>query len=144
MRLPSETRRSASILRMISHWGAQVILESSALAWWHTRSANHRREPERGQHVSRLRTLCARFGLNAWSIWCGRRRAAKAGTFFAMKMLGAEVRPVVVGFQTLKDARRSARDWYQRDRYVLCIGRLRGRTPIHVVAISIDHRQGDA
>ncbi len=66
-----------------------------------------------GQHGVATATACARFGLEC-VVYMGEEdvRATEGRTCFRMKLLGAEVRPVTAGSQTLRDAINEAmRDW---------------------------------
>ncbi len=65
-----------------------------------------------GQHGVATATVCARFGLPC-VVYMGEVDIARqAPNVFRMKLLGAEVRPVVSGSRTLKDALNEAmRDW---------------------------------
>ncbi|MBN9530655.1 MAG: tryptophan synthase subunit beta [Alphaproteobacteria bacterium] len=65
-----------------------------------------------GQHGVATATVCARFGLPC-VVYMGEVDIARqAPNVFRMKLMGAEVRPVVSGSRTLKDALNEAmRDW---------------------------------
>ncbi|MGN6377195.1 MAG: tryptophan synthase subunit beta [Sphingomonas sp.] len=65
-----------------------------------------------GQHGVATATVCARFGLPC-TIFMGTKDVERQQpNVFRMKLLGAEVRPVTSGAQTLKDAMNEAlRDW---------------------------------
>ncbi len=65
-----------------------------------------------GQHGVATATVCARFGLPC-TIFMGAKDAARQQpNVFRMKLLGAEVRAVTSGSQSLKDAMNEAlRDW---------------------------------
>ncbi len=65
-----------------------------------------------GQHGVATATVAARFGLPCTVFMGARDIARQAPNVFRMKLLGAEVRPVTSGTQTLKDAMNEAlRDW---------------------------------
>ncbi|MBD3225243.1 MAG: tryptophan synthase subunit beta [Caldithrix sp.] len=65
-----------------------------------------------GQHGVATATVCAKFGLQC-VVYMGKLDTQRQQmNVFRMKMLGAEVRPVSSGMQTLKDATNEAiRDW---------------------------------
>jgi tryptophan synthase beta chain len=65
-----------------------------------------------GQHGVATATVCARFGLPCVIYMGAKDVERQAPNVFRMKLLGAEVRPVVSGAHTLKDAMNEAmRDW---------------------------------
>lgn len=65
-----------------------------------------------GQHGVATATVAARFGLPCVIYMGARDIERQAPNVFRMKLLGAEVRPVVSGSKTLKDAMNEAlRDW---------------------------------
>lgn len=65
-----------------------------------------------GQHGVATATVAARFGLPCTIFMGARDIERQAPNVFRMKLLGAEVRPVTSGSQTLKDAMNDAlRDW---------------------------------
>jgi len=65
-----------------------------------------------GQHGVATATVAARFGLPCTVYMGARDIERQAPNVFRMKLLGAEVRPVTSGSQTLKDAMNEAlRDW---------------------------------
>uniref|UniRef100_UPI0025ED7773 tryptophan synthase subunit beta n=1 Tax=uncultured Sphingomonas sp. TaxID=158754 RepID=UPI0025ED7773 len=65
-----------------------------------------------GQHGVATATVAARFGLPCTICMGARDIERQAPNVFRMKLLGAEVRPVTSGAQTLKDAMNEAlRDW---------------------------------
>ena len=65
-----------------------------------------------GQHGVATATVAARFGLPCVIFMGARDIARQAPNVFRMKLLGADVRPVTSGSQTLKDAMNEAlRDW---------------------------------
>jgi tryptophan synthase beta chain len=84
-----------------------------------------------GQHGVATATVCALFGLPC-TVYMGATDVARqAPNVFRMKLLGAEVKPVVSGAATLKDAMNEAlRDWVAnvRDTYYL-IGTVAGPHP---------------
>ncbi len=84
-----------------------------------------------GQHGVATATVCARFGLPC-TIYMGAKDIERQKpNVFRMKLLGAEVRPVSTGGQSLKDAMNEAlRDWVAQvnDTYYL-IGTAAGPHP---------------
>ncbi|HZV17622.1 MAG TPA: tryptophan synthase subunit beta [Sphingobium sp.] len=65
-----------------------------------------------GQHGVATATVCARFGLPCTIFMGAKDVERQQPNVFRMKLLGAEVRPVTSGAQTLKDAMNEAlRDW---------------------------------
>ncbi len=65
-----------------------------------------------GQHGVATATVAARFGLPCTIFMGARDVERQSPNVFRMKLLGAEVRPVTSGSQTLKDAMNEAlRDW---------------------------------
>lgn len=65
-----------------------------------------------GQHGVAVATVCARFGLPCVVYMGATDVARQRPNVFRMKLLGAEVRPVTSGSNTLKDAMNEAlRDW---------------------------------
>lgn len=84
-----------------------------------------------GQHGVATATVCARFGLPC-TIYMGAKDIERQKpNVFRMKLLGAEVRPVTSGGQSLKDAMNEAlRDWVAQvaDTYYL-IGTAAGPHP---------------
>jgi tryptophan synthase beta chain len=84
-----------------------------------------------GQHGVATATVAARFGLEC-EIFMGKEDVARQSlNVFRMKLLGAKVRVVEAGSQTLKDAMNEAlRDWvtYVRNTYYL-IGSVAGPHP---------------
>jgi tryptophan synthase beta chain len=65
-----------------------------------------------GQHGVATATVAARFGLPCTVFMGARDIERQAPNVFRMKLLGADVRPVTSGSQTLKDAMNEAlRDW---------------------------------
>jgi tryptophan synthase beta chain len=65
-----------------------------------------------GQHGVATATVCARFGLPCVVYMGARDIERQQPNVFRMKLLGAEVRPVVSGARTLKDAMNEGmRDW---------------------------------
>lgn len=84
-----------------------------------------------GQHGVATATVCALFGLPCIVYMGARDIERQAPNVFRMKLLGAEVRPVTNGSQTLKDAMNEAlRDWVTnvRDTYYV-IGTVAGPHP---------------
>ena len=65
-----------------------------------------------GQHGVATATVCARFGLPCTIFMGAKDVVRQQPNVFRMKLLGAEVKPVVAGAGTLKDAMNEAmRDW---------------------------------
>jgi tryptophan synthase beta chain len=84
-----------------------------------------------GQHGVATATLCARFGLKCVVYMGAVDVERQKPNVFRMKMLGAEVIPVVSGSKTLKDAMNEAlRDWVTNvaDTFY-CIGTVAGPHP---------------
>src|ERR1700739_1297391 len=84
-----------------------------------------------GQHGVATATACARFGLKCVVYMGAVDVERQKPNVFRMKMLGAEVRPVVAGAKTLKDAMNEAlRDWVTNvaDTFY-CIGTIAGPHP---------------
>jgi tryptophan synthase beta chain len=84
-----------------------------------------------GMHGVATATLCARFGLDCVVYMGAVDVERQKPNVFRMKMLGAEVRPVVSGAKTLKDAMNEAlRDWVTNvDSTFYCIGTVAGPHP---------------
>jgi len=84
-----------------------------------------------GMHGVATATLCARFGLDCVVYMGAVDVERQKPNVFRMKMLGAEVRPVVAGAKTLKDAMNEAlRDWVTNvDSTFYCIGTVAGPHP---------------
>ena len=84
-----------------------------------------------GQHGVATATVCARFGLEC-VVYMGEHDVERqAPNVFRMRLLGAEVVPVVSGRGTLKDAMNDAlRDWVTNVRNTFyCIGTVAGPHP---------------
>ncbi len=84
-----------------------------------------------GQHGVATATLCARYGLQCVVYMGAVDVERQKPNVFRMKMLGAEVVPVVSGSKTLKDAMNDAlRDWVTnvQDTFY-CIGTVAGPHP---------------
>ena len=84
-----------------------------------------------GQHGVATATVCALFGLDCVVYMGATDIERQAPNVFRMKLLGAEVRPVISGTATLKDAMNEAlRDWVANvdDTYYL-IGTVAGPHP---------------
>jgi tryptophan synthase beta chain len=84
-----------------------------------------------GQHGVATATLCARFGLEC-IVYMGEVDVERQKpNVFRMKLLGAEVRPVSSGSETLKDAMNEAlRDWVTNvENTFYCIGTVAGPHP---------------
>jgi tryptophan synthase beta chain len=84
-----------------------------------------------GMHGVATATLCARFGLECVVYMGSVDVERQKPNVFRMQMLGAEVRPVVSGSKTLKDAMNEAlRDWVTNvDTTFYCIGTVAGPHP---------------
>ena len=84
-----------------------------------------------GQHGVATATLCARYGLECIVYMGAVDVERQKPNVFRMKMLGAEVVPVVSGSKTLKDAMNEAlRDWVTNvDTTFYCIGTAAGPHP---------------
>jgi tryptophan synthase beta chain len=84
-----------------------------------------------GQHGVATATACARFGLDCVVYMGAVDIERQKPNVFRMKMLGAEVRPVLSGSRTLKDAMNEAlRDWVTNvDSTFYCIGTVAGPHP---------------
>src|SRR5690242_11519779 len=84
-----------------------------------------------GQHGVATATLCARFGLDCVVYMGSVDVERQKPNVFRMQMLGAEVRPVQSGSQTLKDAMNEAlRDWVTNvETTFYCIGTVAGPHP---------------
>lgn len=84
-----------------------------------------------GQHGVATATVCALFGLKCVIFMGAKDVERQAPNVYRMKLLGAEVRPVTAGSQSLKDAMNEAmRDWVSNvyDTYYL-IGTAAGPHP---------------
>jgi tryptophan synthase beta chain len=84
-----------------------------------------------GQHGVATATLCARYGLQCVVYMGAVDVERQKPNVFRMKMLGAEVVPVVSGSKTLKDAMNDAlRDWVTNvENTFYCIGTVAGPHP---------------
>src|ERR1700758_1589993 len=84
-----------------------------------------------GMHGVATATLCARFGLECVVYMGSVDVERQKPNVFRMQMLGAEVRPVVSGSKTLKDAMNEAlRDWVTNVQSTFyCIGTVAGPHP---------------
>ena len=84
-----------------------------------------------GQHGVATATLCARYGLQCVVYMGAVDVERQKPNVFRMKMLGAEVVPVVSGSKTLKDAMNDAlRDWVTNVQNTFyCIGTVAGPHP---------------
>ena len=88
-----------------------------------------------GMHGVATATLCAQFGLHCVVYMGAVDVERQKPNVFRMKMLGAEVRPVMSGSKTLKDAMNEAlRDWVTNvaDTFY-CIGTVAGPHPYPVM-----------
>ncbi|MBO0756026.1 MAG: tryptophan synthase subunit beta [Bradyrhizobiaceae bacterium] len=84
-----------------------------------------------GMHGVATATICARFGLDCVVYMGSVDVERQKPNVFRMQMLGAEVRPVVSGARTLKDAMNEAlRDWVTNvETTFYCIGTVAGPHP---------------
>ena len=98
----------------VNHTGAHKINNTLGQALLTLRMGKKRviAETGAGQHGVATATACARFGLNC-VVYMGEEDIRRqAPNVFSMKLLGAEVRPVISGSRTLRDAVNEAmRDW---------------------------------
>ncbi len=98
----------------LNHTGAHKINNALGQALLALRMGKKRiiAETGAGQHGVATATVCARFGLEC-VIYMGREDMQRqALNVFRMKLLGAQVKPVIAGTATLKDATSEAiRDW---------------------------------
>ena len=117
----------------LCHTGAHKINNTLGQILLARRMAKERiiAETGAGQHGVATATVAARFGLEC-EIFMGKEDVARQSlNVFRMKLLGAKVRVVEAGSQTLKDAMNEAlRDWvtYVRNTYYL-IGSVAGPHP---------------
>ena len=98
----------------LNHTGAHKINNTLGQCLLTTRMGKQRiiAETGAGQHGVATATACARFGIPC-VVYMGQEDIRRqAPNVFSMKLLGAEVRPVTTGSQTLRDAINEAmRDW---------------------------------
>jgi tryptophan synthase beta chain len=98
----------------LNHTGAHKINNTLGQALLTLRMGKRRviAETGAGQHGVATATACAKFGL-ACVVYMGQEDIRRqAPNVFSMRLLGAEVRPVTSGSQTLRDAINEAlRDW---------------------------------
>ncbi|KAK9823141.1 hypothetical protein WJX72_000562 [[Myrmecia] bisecta] len=98
----------------LNHTGAHKINNSLGQALLCKRMGKKRiiAETGAGQHGVATATVCARFGLECIVYMGQKDMERQALNVFRMRLLGAEVRPVLSGTATLKDATSEAiRDW---------------------------------
>lgn len=98
----------------LNHTGAHKINNSLGQALLCLRMGKKRiiAETGAGQHGVATATVCARFGLQCIIYMGAKDMERQALNVFRMRLLGAEVRPVLAGTATLKDATSEAiRDW---------------------------------
>jgi tryptophan synthase beta chain len=98
----------------LNHTGAHKINNTLGQALLTRRMGKHRviAETGAGQHGVATATACARFGLDCVVYMGAEDIRRQRPNVFAMKLLGAEVRPVESGSRTLRDAINEAmRDW---------------------------------
>ena len=98
----------------LNHTGAHKINNTIGQALLAARMGKQRiiAETGAGQHGVATATVCARFGLPCTIFMGAKDIERQQPNVFRMKLLGAEVRPVTSGSQSLKDAMNEAlRDW---------------------------------
>jgi tryptophan synthase beta chain len=98
----------------LNHTGAHKINNALAQVLLAKRMSKQRiiAETGAGQHGVATATVCARFGLQCVIYMGVHDMERQALNVFRMRLMGAEVRPVVAGTGTLKDATSEAiRDW---------------------------------
>jgi tryptophan synthase beta chain len=98
----------------LNHTGAHKINNTLGQALLTLRMGKGRviAETGAGQHGVATATACARFGLPCVVYMGAEDIRRQSPNVFSMKLLGAEVRPVTSGSQTLRDAINEAlRDW---------------------------------
>jgi tryptophan synthase beta chain len=98
----------------LNHTGAHKINNALAQVLLAIRMGKKRviAETGAGQHGVATATVCARFGLQCVIYMGVQDMERQSLNVFRMKLMGAEVRPVVAGTGTLKDATSEAiRDW---------------------------------
>ena len=98
----------------LNHTGAHKINNCIGQALLGRRLGKKRiiAETGAGQHGVATATVCALFGLKCVIYMGAKDIERQSPNVFRMKLLGAEVRPVTAGTQTLKDAMNEAlRDW---------------------------------
>ncbi|MBD2202678.1 tryptophan synthase subunit beta [Calothrix sp. FACHB-1219] len=98
----------------LNHTGAHKINNALAQVLLAKRMGKKRiiAETGAGQHGVATATVCARFGLECVIYMGIHDMERQALNVFRMRLMGAEVRPVVAGTGTLKDATSEAiRDW---------------------------------
>jgi tryptophan synthase beta chain len=98
----------------LNHTGAHKINNTLGQALLTLRMGKKRviAETGAGQHGVATATACAHFGLDCVVYMGAEDIRRQAPNVFSMKLLGAEVRPVTSGAQTLRDAVNEAfRDW---------------------------------
>ena len=115
-RLSRETGGAQILLKRedLNHTGAHKINNTIGQALVARRMGKHRiiAETGAGQHGVATATVCARFGLDCVVYMGAVDIERQKVNVYRMKLLGAEVVPVVSGSQTLKDALNEAmRDW---------------------------------
>ena len=134
----------------LAHTGAHKINSAVGQVLLARRMGKRRviAETGAGQHGVATATVCALYGLEC-VVYMGEQDIQRQSlNVFRMKLLGAEVRPVTSGTQTLKDAINEAiRDWvYERRHYVLSAWLRSGAAPLSVdrKRFSVCHRPGNA
>ncbi len=98
----------------LNHTGAHKINNALGQALLALRMGKNRiiAETGAGQHGVATATVCARFGLKCVIYMGEEDMRRQALNVFRMKLLGADVKPVLAGTATLKDATSEAiRDW---------------------------------
>ena len=121
----------------LNHTGAHKINNTVGQAMLARKMGKKRviAETGAGQHGVATATVAARFGM-ACAVFMGEKDIARqAPNVFRMKLLGAEVIPVVSGSRTLKDALNEAmRDWVSNvDTTFYIIGTVAGPHPYPMI-----------
>ena len=117
----------------LNHTGAHKINNTLGQALLALRMGKPRviAETGAGQHGVATATACAHFGLQCVVYMGAEDIRRQRPNVFSMKLLGAEVRPVTSGSQTLRDAVNEAfRDWMSSvDSTHYCVGSVIGPHP---------------
>ncbi len=116
----------------LAHTGAHKINNALGQGLLARRMGKRRiiAETGAGQHGVATATVCALLGLDCVVYMGVEDMARQRPNVFRMKLLGAEVRPVTSGSQTLKDAINEAmRDWVTNTDSYYCLGSALGPHP---------------
>jgi tryptophan synthase beta chain len=117
----------------LNHTGSHKINNTLGQALLTLRMGKRRviAETGAGQHGVAIATACAHFGLDCVVYMGAEDIRRQRPNVFSMKLLGAEVRPVTSGSQTLRDAvNESFRDWMSSVATThLCVGSVIGPHP---------------